>query len=542
MSIYNPSSACVCDHPSKIMLHGHLTSVPCGHCDPCLVRSSNRKTFNLNEFTKRFRYGVFFTLTYNTESLPLVYYHYDDLGHLHLRPIGRFADDCPYTPILLNYDLPHTFRNLSRSAYNIIGDSYWARDLSKPQFDLPCPTDYLPDCQVIGVLNYVDMYRFKKRLRSKVHYYYKKGIYDTENYQIFYVGEYGTKHKRPHFHVLFLCNDASLVQDLGSFRDVVYSCWSIPARAGRKSANSQDQRIADYITFTTEFEVQEHPNFSYINCANSQSTNYISSYISLFQNFPYVLSLRPWQPKQVSPRSSSSSYRFSSSDVDFLFSRLFAVSSLQDSNKSTLQFFSRSFQIQDRNGLFLQYDIQLSHYCASYYFPRPFQTMSLSNSQYFTCFSRLLRIFQESSSNVVDLINSSDFSRFLNIELRNLFGDLYFHYSYYFLHSFRTICNYFSLTDYGIKDYLFYSSLYYDHIRPSLTLCHFYQDIQEALDVYHLNPSYISMFYDLDSYVQENLLKSSFKCKSFRNYIPKILNSINETLYLHYKKHYISNF
>lgn len=541
MSIYNPSSACVCDHPSKILLHGHLTSVPCGHCDPCLLRSTNRKTFNLNEFTKRFKYGVFFTLTYNTESLPLVSYHYDDLGHLHLRPIGRFADDCPYTPILLNYDLPHTFRNLSRTAYNIIGESFWARDLSKPEFDLPRPTDYF-NCQVIGVLNYLDMYRFKKRLRSKIHYYYKKGYYASENYSIFYVGEYGTKFKRPHFHVLFLSNDETLVKDLGSFRDLIFSCWCIPSKAGRKSANSQDQRLADYITFTTEFEVQKHPNFSYINCANSQSTNYISSYISLSQNFPFVLSLRPWQPKQVCPRSSSSSYRFSSSDVDFLFRQFLSFSSLYNSNKSTLQFFTRSFQVQDRNGLFLQYDVQLSSYCASYFFPRPFQTMPLSYSQYFTCFSRLLRIFQESTSHVDAFINSRDFSRILNIELRKLFGDLYFHFSYYFLYSFRTICNYFSLSYAGIKDYLFYSSLYYDHIRPSLTLCNFYQDIQEALDVYHLNPSYISMFYDLDSFVQENMLKSSFKCETFKNYIPKIRKSIDETLYLHYKKHYISNF
>lgn len=541
MSIYNPYSACVCDRPSKILLHGHLTSVPCGRCDPCLVRSSNRKTFNLNEFTKRFKFGVFFTLTYNTDSLPLVSYHYDDLGHLHLRPIGRFAYDCPYTPILLNYDLPHTFRNLSHSAYKIIGEIYWARDLSKPEFDLPRPTDF-PYSPVIGVLNYADVYRFKKRLRSKIHYYYKKGFYASEDYQIFYVGEYGTKHKRPHYHVLFLCNDASLVKDLGSFRDLVYSCWSIPSRAGRKSANSSDQRIADYITFTTEQEVKEHPNFSYINCANSQSTNYISSYISLSQNFPYVLSLRPWQPKQVCPRSSSSSFRFSSSDVDFLFSRFFTFSSLQESHISTLQFFTRSFHVQDKSGLFIQYDIQLSNYCISTFFPRPFQTLSLSNPQLFTCFSRLLRIFQESTSNVVDLINSRDFSRILNIELRKLFGDLYFHFSYYFLHSFRTICNHFFLSDAGIYDYLYYSTLYYDHIRSSLNLCHFYLDIQEALDIYHLNPSYLSMFYDLDSHLEENLLKSSFKCETFKNYIPKIRKSIDETLYLHYKKHYISNF
>ena len=541
MSIFNPTSACVCDHPSKIMLNGHLTSVSCGHCDPCLVRSTNRKTFNLNEYTKRFKYGVFFTLTYNSESLPLVTYHYDDLGHLHLRPTGRFADDCPYTPILLNYDLPHTFRNLSHTAYYIIGDSHWSRDFSQPEFDLPCPTDF-PYTNVIGVLNYVDMYRFKKRLRSKIHYYYKKGYYATENYSIFYVGEYGTKHKRPHYHVLFLCDDVSLVKDLGSFRDVIYSCWSIPSRAGRKSNNSQDQRLADYITFTTEFEVDENPNFSYINCANSQSTNYISSYISLSQNFPYVLSLRPWQPKQVSPRSSSSSFRFSSSDVDFLFSRLFAISSLQISNKSTLQFFTRSFQAQDRNGLFVQYDVQLSNYCASFFFPRPFQTLPLSNSKYFSCFSRLLRILQSSTSHVAALINSRDFSRILRIELRKLFGDLYLHYFYYFLHSFRTICNHFSLTDYGIKDYLYFSTLYHDHIRPSLTLCHFYKDIQEALDVYNLNPSYISMFYDLDTYQEENLLKSSFKIQNFKNYIPKIRKSIEETLYLHFKKHYNSNF
>lgn len=541
MSIFNPSSACVCDHPSKIMLRGHLTSVPCGHCDPCLVRSTNRKTFNLNEFTKRFKFGVFFTLTYNTASLPLVSYHYDDLGHLHLRPIGRFADDCPYTPILLNYNLPHTFRNLSRTAYNIIGDSYWARDFTKPEFDLPRPTDY-PNSQVIGVLNYLDMYRFKKRLRSKIHYYFKKGYYASESYSIFYVGEYGTNKKRPHYHVLFFCQDASLVKDLGTFRDLIYSCWSIPSRSGRKSNSSKDQRLADYITFSTEQEVQEHPNFSFINCANSQSTNYISSYISLSQNFPHVLSLRPWQPKQVSPRSSSSSYRFSSSDVDFLFSKLFAFSTLQNTYKSTLQFFTRTFQIQDKSGLFLQYDVQLSSYCASYYFPRPFQTLSLSNAQYFACFSRLLRIFNASTYSVVDLINSRDFSRILNIELRNMFGDLYFHFSYFFLHSFRTICNYFSLSDYGIKDYLFYSSLYHDHIRPSLTLCHFYNDIQEALDVHHINPSYLSMFYDLDSFHQENLLKSIYKCDTFRNYIPKIRKSIQETLYLHYKKHYISNF
>lgn len=541
MTIYNPSSACVCDRPSKIMLNGHLTSVPCGHCVPCLLRSTNRKTFNLNEFTKRFNYGVFFTLTYNTESLPLVSYFYDDIGHLHLRPIGRFADDCPYSPILLNYNLPHTYRNISRSSYSIIGDCFWARDFSKPEFDLPSPTDY-PNSHVIGVLNYLDMYRFKKRLRSKIHYYFNKGLYASEDYSIFYVGEYGTKFKRPHFHVLFLCNDASLVSNLGSFRDVIYSCWSIPSRAGRKSNSSSDKRLADYITFTTEFEVQEHPNFSYINCANSQSTNYISSYISLSQNLPYVLSLRPWQPKQVAPRSSSNSYRFSSSDVDFLFHQLFTFSSLQNSYKSTLQFFTRSFQVQDKQGLFLQYDIQLSHYCISSFFPRPFQTLPLSNSQLFTCFSRLLRILQKSTSHLVDLINSRDFSRILNIELRKLFGDFYFHYSYYFLHSFRTISNHFLLSDYGILDYLYYSSLYYDHIRPSLTLCHFYTDIQEALDVYHLNPSYLSMFYDLDSYTSENLLKSIYNCENFINYIPIIRKSIDETLYLHYKKHYISNF
>lgn len=138
--------------------------VPCRSCDACKISKANEKTALLYQELKKYPYIYFVTLTYDNEHLPVV----------------------------LNGD-----NRIIRGCVNEFGEilDYLDAPLFVDGGRLPVGSN-INDC--IGVLYYKDIQNFFKRLRV----YYEREYKRKFQLQIFGVGEYGSKSKRPHFHFL----------------------------------------------------------------------------------------------------------------------------------------------------------------------------------------------------------------------------------------------------------------------------------------------------------------------------------------------------
>lgn len=157
-----------CETPLKIRnkYTGQWMVVPCRKCDCCRISDANKKALFLQEDFRKHPFGLFVTLTYNNESLPYV------------------IPDCKI--VFRGSFPPHRV--------GFFTDKFSFRGSVRPSgfgFD---------SC---GVLLYRDLQLFLKRLRKSLS---KNGTTKDFKWKFSAIGEYGSRTKRPHFHILFYGN------------------------------------------------------------------------------------------------------------------------------------------------------------------------------------------------------------------------------------------------------------------------------------------------------------------------------------------------
>lgn len=177
-----------------------LMYVPCGRCSACLKARSYRWVERLNQERYCWKYAVFFTLTYDSEHLPLLVKtdssHYVDIHH-------RLTPPYKDVSVLDTYELFYKF----------------CTDKEREKRWLIALGDNLPS------LSSYDLQCFIKRYRTNLSRLYERKVKQFSTFKerikptfrYFAIGEYGSTLLRPHYHGIFFFNSefqASHVEEL----------------------------------------------------------------------------------------------------------------------------------------------------------------------------------------------------------------------------------------------------------------------------------------------------------------------------------------
>lgn len=218
-----------CLHPRRVFnkYTGEWVLADCGKCEHCRLKSSlgRRVRCELENLTHRYCY--FITLTYANKFLPMM--------QLLPRP----------APETQTYDL------LNLQTGEIVGE-YTSPD-SLYIFNLIKKIGVSSDDGIkIPILNTYDVQLFLKRLRKR---------FNHENLRLFYCGEYGPRHFRPHYHINLWCDTE---QTASFIQQAVRSLWPY----GRVD----------------------------VSLARGQSLSYVASYVNSHQYVPPIYSLAKSSP------------------------------------------------------------------------------------------------------------------------------------------------------------------------------------------------------------------------------------------------------
>lgn len=222
-----------CLHPQKIY-NKYLCEwqyVPCGKCEACRNIQSYGWQQRIVQESRKHRYNVFFTLTYDDDCVPRLFKLEDgslvDLGRK-TRKIykGNIFESSEYSGNFISKDeIPlANFEDLRYfKRYN--------------DFTYPCVTD----CQ-----------RFIKRLRSNIHELYKKNQESDvsqseteEDYRIRYVlvSEYGPSSFRVHYHGNLWFESRELAKKI---KELICSSWLMCDRS-RIDVQFANTGVASYV-------------------------------------------------------------------------------------------------------------------------------------------------------------------------------------------------------------------------------------------------------------------------------------------------------
>ena len=192
-----PTSSTSCLNSRFIINKGITYEVPCRHCVACQSVRRVHLLRRADAISRMGKYGLFITLTYKYDSLPLAFYG------------GRGSVSL--------YRGDNTFISFIPVDHHFTSDDFY-RPIKSVTDGRPFKT--LSRCQ--AVLYKPDLQNFMKRLRRSIDYHFKNlNIYDK---RIFYfaVGEYGPTSLRPHYHVLLWSNNP---QVLSYVQQNIFSCW-----------------------------------------------------------------------------------------------------------------------------------------------------------------------------------------------------------------------------------------------------------------------------------------------------------------------------
>lgn len=220
--------------------------VPCGHCPECLQDKANRNTRLIRAHYSPNRFQLFITLTYDRISCPFL--RNEDL-------IGRRAGDM--IPIYREYRITHSRTKKNKRVYGDtkIGEieysGYGLNDGFCSKFRPITPLKHKP---YGGVCFYQDLQNFFKRLRINLKRKY--GITDKIDYWA--CSEYGSKTKRPHFHILLFFPIGIDVEKV--IRPAVIESWPYASK-------HRTDRGIEYVRKDASAYVA-----SYVNCFTSISS------------------------------------------------------------------------------------------------------------------------------------------------------------------------------------------------------------------------------------------------------------------------------
>lgn len=168
--------------------------VPCGQCSQCLKKRQGQYRSRVILNSQKYPYCYFVTLTYNEDNVPIycVPCQIDkETGEL----IKVSDENNSSFPACLSRDLP--LYGSCRSRLNGVEKSLRCRSFYE---DLSLPFDYDIRFFYTDSLDYSDVQKFLKRLRSKISYYME----DAPKLSYLICGEYGPVTHRPHYHLLLM--------------------------------------------------------------------------------------------------------------------------------------------------------------------------------------------------------------------------------------------------------------------------------------------------------------------------------------------------
>lgn len=228
-----------CLRPCVITSRGRTYRVSCGKCDACLCNKGNSMESLIKIESQNSRFCYFVTLTYDNSSLPRVV-------------ASRFFDAEGFSRVLLSYcggassvsPLSRArdcdYRLLDYSVCDIIPSSSFVSEDYFESFERRFNFDYISYPDFFGtfpVLCKRHVQNFLKRIRKTISYY----ISENETIRYYACGEYGTKHFRPHYHLLLFFESESVAK---SIVQIVRSCWKF----GRVDVQSSKGKCASYVS------------------------------------------------------------------------------------------------------------------------------------------------------------------------------------------------------------------------------------------------------------------------------------------------------
>ena len=239
-----------CLHP-KLIVNPYTKEkqfVPCGKCESCLNIKSYSWQQRIVQESRKHRYSVFFTLTYDNDCMPTLVKHGDYL-----------------------VDVARQVRTVYKG--NVIEKTeYSGNYIEKNQLDLSKPEDqlYFDMYNSFGYPLVSDVQKFIKRLRSNIHEFYKKVVSEfscteTEkesDFKIRYciVSEFGNYSFRPHYHGLLWFESRTLAKEI---TNLICKSWLLCSRNKidvQFSNAGTAQYVAKYINGSMSLpSVYRHP-------------------------------------------------------------------------------------------------------------------------------------------------------------------------------------------------------------------------------------------------------------------------------------------
>ncbi len=200
-----------CLHPLRIVNQytRQPMVVPCGHCKACLMRKANTASLKCQMESEYTIFTMFVTLTYAPAYLPRMRATYDtDTGNYCFKMVNRFTD----SDTLFDGKYTESDISLLRRKFNVGGD--------------------------IPVLHKPDLQLFLKRFRKFV----DKNYHEKVRY--YACGEYGPKHYRPHYHLLFFFNSQKVAEN---FNDILHKTWTFGFVDASLSQGNCASYVAGYV-------------------------------------------------------------------------------------------------------------------------------------------------------------------------------------------------------------------------------------------------------------------------------------------------------
>ncbi len=245
-----------CLNPKRIFnkYTKHFEYVACKECYACKNSEASVISARVSNEIKQHRYSLFFTLTYDNNSIPRFEVFSDSMGRNQIRPVGRLVDS--YTSYPLSYNRPSDNRKL-----------------------LNLTDSYIPHIENYEVLNEfavcskTDVQNFIKRLRYKI----SKLPYNEKEKKIryFICSEYGPKTLRPHYHGIIFFDSEKLLTPL---QDGIVSSW------GRFVRQIGERNLFEFVPFASVSLTRAH-----IKLCDANTSYYVADYVAGNDCLPQVL-------------------------------------------------------------------------------------------------------------------------------------------------------------------------------------------------------------------------------------------------------------
>ena len=176
-----------CEHPKTITSrNGNKMVVSCGKCKSCLIAKGKSRVTAINEESKKFKYTMFFTLTYSPEHVPCCYPVFTKLPLFTGLQTKVELFDCETDKFL---------------GFTLCGENKVHKLINKS------------DDGKLHYCRYSDVQKFLKRFRKHVN-----KITD-EKIKYYICSEYGPVRFRPHYHGIFFFNSNEIFQNFGRVRN-----------------------------------------------------------------------------------------------------------------------------------------------------------------------------------------------------------------------------------------------------------------------------------------------------------------------------------